>query len=225
MLSLDEGVRDLVDTLKKSRQLDNTLIVFTSDQGIAMGHHGMEIKVAPYDDNIRVPLIVRLPNEASAGTTIDGPVNTIDLIPTFFDYAGIDLPWEMHGSNLRPVFENPSQEWDRGILQENFSRSFGSQTDVGLTIVDPDKGLPNQNVNWWLFYRYGEYKYVTTLVPNEIEELYNIEQDPRELDNLALNPECFGQLEELRAMMIRELRRTEAGLAENLPQPHRPHTR
>jgi len=221
VLSLDEGVRDLVDTLENSRQLKNTLIVFTSDQGIAIGHHCMEIKVAPYDDNIRVPLIVRLPNEASAGTIIDTPVNTIDLIPTFFDYAEIDLPWEMHGSNLRPVFENPSREWDRGILQENFSRSFGSQTDVGLTIVDPDKGLPNQNVNWWLFYRYGEYKYVTTLVPNEIEELYNIEQDPRELDNLALNPERFSQLEELRAMMIRELRRTEAGLVENLPQPRR----
>lgn len=221
VLSLDEGVRDLVDTLKNSRQLENTLIVFTSDQGIAMGHHGMEIKVAPYDDNIRVPLIVRLPNRTSAGATIDTPVNTIDLIPTFFDYAGIDLPWEMHGSNLRTVFENPSREWDRGVLQENFSRSFGSQTDVGLTIVDPDQGLPNQNVDWWLFYRYGDYKYITTLVLDEIEELYNIEQDPRELNNLALNPEYYGRLEEMREMMIRELSRTQAGLVENLPEPRR----
>ncbi len=190
-----------------------------------MGHHGMEIKVAPYDDNIRVPLLVRLPNRTLAGTTIYVPVNTIDLIPTFFDYAGIDIPWEMHGSNLRTVFENPSREWDRGVLQENFSRSFGSQTDVGLTIVDPDKGLPNQKVDWWLFYRYGDYKYITTLVLDEIEELYNIEQDPRELNNLALNPEYYGRLEEMREMMIRELSRTQAGLVENLPLPLREHGR
>jgi len=221
VLSLDEGVRDLVDTLERTGQLDNTIIVFTSDQGIAMGHHGMEIKVAPYDDNIRVPFIVRLPNGASAGTALDMPVNTIDLIPTFFDYAGIDLPWEMHGTNLRPVFEDPSLAWDRGILQENFSKSFGSQTDGGLTIVDPSKGLPNQKVDWWLFYRYGDYKYITTLVPDEIEELYNIEEDPRELKNLALDSDNYKLMDQMRSMMLEELRRTNAGLVENLPVSRR----
>ena len=221
VLSLDESVRDLLDTLEKSGQLDNTIIVFTSDQGIAMGHHGMEIKVAPYDDNIRVPYIVRLPNGMSAGSSIDMPVNVIDLIPTFFDYAEIELPWEMHGTNLRPVLENPDSAWDRGILQENFSKSFGSQTEGGLTIVDPAKGLPNQNVDWWLFYRYREYKYITTLVPDEIEELYNIEQDPRELNNLALDSAHYERMDQMREMMIEELRRTNAGLVENLPEPRR----
>ncbi len=221
VLSLDEGVRDLVDTLEKSGQLDNTIIVFTSDQGIAMGHHGMEIKVAPYDDNIRVPYIVRLPDGRSSGTAINMPVNVIDLIPTFFDYAGIDLPWEMHGTNLRPILENPSLVWDRGLLQENFSRSFGSQTDVGLTIVDPDEGLPNQNVDWWIFLRYGNLKYITTLVPDEIEELYDIEKDPRELKNLALDPENYERMDQMRKMMLEELQRTNAGLVENLPAPKR----
>lgn len=221
VLSLDEGVRDLMDTLEKKGQLENTIIVFTSDQGIAMGHHGMEIKVAPYDDNIRVPYIVRLPESVSAGSTIDMPVNVIDLIPTFFDYAGIDLPWEMHGTNLRPILENPDLEWDRPLIQENFSRSFGSQTDVGLTIVDPDEGLPNQNVDWWLFLRHGNFKYITTLVPDEIEELYDIEKDPRELKNLALDPENYARMDQMRAMMLEELQRTNAGLVENLPTPKR----
>ncbi len=149
------------------------------------------------------------------------PVNVIDLIPTFFDYAGIDLPWEMHGTNLRPVLEDPSLAWDRGLLQENFSRSFGSQTDVGLTIVDPEEGLPNQNVDWWLFLRQGDYKYITTLVPNEIEELYNIEKDPRELKNLALDPGYKERLILMRAKMIEELRKSNAGLVGNLPEPRR----
>ena len=221
VLSLDEGVRDLMDTLEKSGQLENTIIVFTSDQGIAMGHHGMEIKVAPYDDNIRVPYIVRLPDGASAGSAIDMPVNVIDLIPTFFDYAGIELPWEMHGTNLRPVLEAPSEAWDRGLLQENFSRSFGSQTNVGLTIADPEQGLPNQNVDWWLFLRHGDFKYITTLVPNEIEELYNIEKDPRELNNLALDRKSYPLMDHMRSMMLDELQRTNAGFINNLPQPKR----
>lgn len=221
VLSLDEGVRELMDTLRESGQLDNTIIVFTSDQGIAMGHHGMEIKVAPYDDNIRVPYIVRLPNGASAGRAVDMPVNVIDLIPTFFDYAGIDLPWGMHGTNLRPVLENPDLEWDRPLVQENFSKSFGSQTDGGVTIVDPAKGLPNQNVDWWIFLRHGDFKYITTLVPDEIEELYDIENDPRELKNLALRRENYELMDRMRSMMEQELRRTNAGLVENLPKPKR----
>lgn len=219
VLSLDEGVGDLLKCLEQTDQLENTLIVFTSDQGIAMGHHGMEIKVAPYDDNIRVPCIVRLPKGLSAGGLIDAPVNVIDLIPTFFDYAGIDLPWEMHGDNLRPLLENPYTEWDRPILQENFSRSFGSQTDGGLTIVNPEKGLPNQNVDWWIFLRYGNYKYIRTLVDDEIEELYDIENDPRELTNLALNPVYRDIVKNMRASMLDELKKKNAGLADNLPLP------
>jgi arylsulfatase A-like enzyme len=216
VLSLDEGVKDLLDTLKGTGQLDNTIIVFTSDQGIAMGHHGMEIKVAPYDDNIRVPFIVRLPEDQSRGSVVDSPVNAIDLIPTFFDYAGIEVPWEMHGDSLRPLMEGRPGEWNRPILQENFSWSFGSETDVGLTPPNP-----NQGVDWWIFVRHGDYKYITTLVPNEIEELYHILNDPRELTNLAFDPEHQETLNELRSMMKRELKRTRAGLMDNLPGPRR----
>lgn len=216
VLSIDEGVKDLMDTLEATGQLENTLIVFTSDQGLAMGHHGMEIKVAPYDDNIRVPFIVRLPGKQSAGRVVESPVNAIDLAPTFFDYAGIDLPWEMHGDSLRPLMEGDSKEWDRPILQQNFSMAFGARTDVGLT-----QPSPNQGVDWWIFLRSGKYKYIATLVPNEIEELYDIEADPRELNNLALDPNYRTQLEEMRARMEAELRRKGAKLVENLPKPRR----
>lgn len=216
VLSIDEGIRDLLCGLEETGQLENTLIAFSSDQGLAMGHHGMEIKVAPYDDNIRVPLIVRLPGAFSAGSIVDHPVNIIDLIPTLFDYAGIELPWEMHGDNLRPLLENPDIEWDRPILQANFSMSFGAQTNGGLTIRNPEKGLPNQNVDWWLFLRYGNYKYIRTLAENEIEELYDIEDDPRELTNLALDPAYREVLSNLRMAMIQELRHRNAGLVDNL---------
>ncbi|MDG2168383.1 MAG: sulfatase-like hydrolase/transferase [Opitutales bacterium] len=221
VLSIDEGVADLLETLKATGQLDNTIIAFSSDQGIAMGHHGMEIKVAPYDDNIRVPFIVRLPDGSSAGRVVDHPVNVIDLVPTFFDYAGIDLPWRMHGDNIRPLLEDSVLTWDRPLIQENFSRNFGPQTDRGTTLVEPEQRIPNQNVDWWIFTRYGKYKYIQTLVDNEIEELYDIENDPRELTNLALDPAYRSTLTELRSRMLGELDRMDAGLVKNLPEPKR----
>jgi arylsulfatase A-like enzyme len=220
-LSIDEGVQKLMDSLRASGQLENTIVVFTSDQGLAMGHHGMTIKVAPYDDNIRIPFIVRLPEGRSGGRAIDAPVNVIDLIPTFFDYAGIDLPWEMHGDNLRPLLENPRVKWDRPILQENFSKSFGSQTRGGRTIFNAEKGLPNQNVDWWIFLRAGNFKYIRTLVEDEIEELYNIENDPRELTNLALDPAYQDILGELRERMVLELKNKKAALVDNMPLPRK----
>jgi arylsulfatase A-like enzyme len=216
VLDLDEGVGDLVASLERTGQLENTIIIYTADQGIAMGHHGMEIKVAPYDDNIRVPMIVRLPGKASSGRVVEQPVNVIDLIPTLFDYTGIDLPWTMSGDNLRALIENRNERWDRPILQENFSMFFGPSTDVGVTQPNP-----NQNVDWWIFLRHGEFKYITTLIPDEIEELYHIPNDPRELNNLALDSGYRKTLEEMRSMMKRELKRTRAALVDNLPEPRR----
>ena len=87
--------------------------------------------------------------------------------------------------------------------------------------MDPDEGLPNKNVDWWIFLRHGNLKYITTLVPDEIEELYDIEKDPRELKNLALDPENYERMDQMRKMMLEELQRTNAGLVENLPAPKR----
>lgn len=211
---LDDGVDTLWEALVQTGQLGNTIIVYTSDQGLAMGHHGMEIKVAPYDDNIRVPMIVRLPNNQAKGRVVADPVNVIDLIPTFFDYAGIQVPWKMSGDSLRELMENEESGWSRPTLQENFSKQFGSETDVGIT-----GPIRTQNVDWWIFLRHGRYKYVRTLVEDEIEELYDIETDPRELHNLALEPEYAETLVEYREALVAELERTGAGLAQRMPAP------
>jgi len=145
----------------------------------------------------------------------------LSLANTFFDYAGIGVPWRMHGDNLRPLLENPSEDWNRPLTQENFSRSYCAQTNRGANLRDPFKGLPNQNVDWWLFVRYGEYKYIQTLVLNEIEELYNIDEDLRELVNPTLEPAYCATLVSMRAKMMSELKRMDAGFIDNLPEPNR----
>ena len=81
--AIDEGVGRLVAALKESGQWENTLVVFTSDQGFAWGQHGFRAKLAPYDDNLRAPLIVTHPGVVPEGTVCRAPVGGADLVPTF----------------------------------------------------------------------------------------------------------------------------------------------
>ena len=108
VLALDEGIKRLLQALEDSGQRQNTLIVFTSDQGLAWGQHGFRgTKIAAYDSNIRSPLILSFPGRIPGGEVVEHPVGGVDLVPTFFHYAGIDQPWEMHGNDLSPLLENP----------------------------------------------------------------------------------------------------------------------
>ena len=88
-------------------QLDNTLIVFTSDQGFAWGQHGFRHKFAPYDANILAPMIMRLPGLIPAGTVCETPIAGQDIPPTFLSLIDMPLPWKMHGQDLTPLITNP----------------------------------------------------------------------------------------------------------------------
>jgi arylsulfatase A-like enzyme len=208
--AVDEGVGQILEALESTGQLDNTLIVFTSDQGFAWGEHGFRNKFAPYDANLLAPLIVRLPGMISAGTVCRTPVGGQDMAPTFFSMAGLPLPWKMHGQDLTPLFKNPEQSWDRPLLLVNTNRSFGRDTDQAM-------GESNSAIPWWISLRTGNYKYIRWLVPGEIEELYDLENDPEELFNLSLEAGQHGLLAQCRQEMIAELRRTDAGMVDNLP--------
>ena len=107
VLALDEAVGKLIKTLKESGQYENTLIVFTSDQGFPRGQHGFRTKAAAYDANIRSPMIVSMPDRLPQSKVCDAPVGGADLVPTFFDFSGIDLPWQMHGRSLLPMLTEP----------------------------------------------------------------------------------------------------------------------
>ena len=213
VMSLDEGIGQLMATLRQTGAIDNTIIVFTSDQGLAMGHHGMTIKVAPYDDNIRTPLIVKLPGQQRAGVC-RSPVQGLDLIPTFFELAGIDLPWAMQGKSLVPLLRKPDRSRDMPVILENFSMKFGSQTDSGHTDAEP-----NQGVDWWVSRRQGKYKYIRTLRENEIEELYDLEKDPHELENLALLKSHSKLVRKFRSELEKELAENKAEFISNWPEP------
>jgi arylsulfatase A-like enzyme len=216
VLALDESVGKLVATLKATDQYDNTLIVFTSDQGFAWGQHGFRAKVAPYDATIRSPLIISMPNRLPQGKVCDTPVGGPDLVPTFFKFAGIELPWEMHGRDLSPLLEDPASDWKRPLLYTFTGRQYGSDTDQIPT--DPAVLQRVSGVPWWVSLHDGRYKYIRTLVEGEIEELYDMEDDPEELNNLALAKAHATRLRRMRVKTVAELKRTKAGFVDHLPK-------
>jgi len=220
VLALDEAVGRLVATLKETGQYDNTLIVFTSDQGFAWGQHGFRTKVAPYDANIRSPLIVSMPKLLPSGEVCPTPVGGPELVPTFFEFAGIDLPWKMHGRSLAGLLKNPEQPSDRVLLTTFTGRKYGSDTNEIPT--DPSELQRVAGVPWYASLHDGRFKYIRTLVEGETEELYDLHNDPEELVNLAPKREQGQRLLKMRSQTIAELRRTDAGFVDSLPAVGKP---
>ncbi len=211
--AIDEGVRQVMGALDASGQRENTLVVFTSDQGFAWGQHGFRHKVAAYDANIRSPLIVSMPGRIPQGSVCRTPVGGVDLVPTFFRFARIDVPWEMHGHDLSPLLENPKSEWPHPVLLTATGQKYGSDTDV----IPTGKAVFQGPIPWYVMLREGRYKYVRPLIADDLEELYDLRQDPDELDNLAAKPQYRQTVKQLRAKATAELRRTGAGFVDRMP--------
>lgn len=213
--AIDDGVGQVMKSLEESGQLENTLVVFTSDQGFAWGEHGFRLKVAPYDATIRGPLIVSMPGTLPEGAVCPTAVGGHDLIPTFFAFAGLPLPWAMHGHDISPLLKNPAASWSHPLLLAQSGVIFGSETD---TIPDPaDPRFLYMGVPWWLSLVEGHTKYIRTLVAGEVEELYDLDADPQELHNLARDPNQRERVLRMRADLLAELKRTGAGMGGHLP--------
>lgn len=211
--AIDEGVGKILNALADSGQVENTLVVFTSDQGFAFGQHGLQMKVAPYDAALRAPLIFSMPGTIGEGKMCSTAVGGQDLVPTFFSFAGLDLPWEMHGSDLTPLLQNPESSSDHAVLITYTGWEYGTNT-----IDIPLQSKHGSKYPWWVSYRQGDFKYIRHLIADEIEELYRLDTDPEELTNLALDADYAEQLAKYRQAAIEELRRTHAPFVDRMPE-------
>jgi arylsulfatase A-like enzyme len=217
MAAVDEGVGRVLAALEASGQLENTLVVYTADQGYGLGEHGFNQKVAPYDATVASPMIISWQGKITPGKVCKHPINAPDLVDYFCRTAGVTIPWKTHGRDIRPLLANPeTSAWNSPLLMTHTARSYGSETDVIPT--DPDRLTPASGVPWYALLRDGKYKYVRNLVAGEMEEIYDLEADPEELTNLALRPEHAARLHELRAKAIQELRRTDAKFVDRMPR-------
>jgi arylsulfatase A-like enzyme len=101
--SLDDNVGRLLDWLDRAGLADNTVVVYTSDQGFFLGEHGWFDKRFMYEESLRMPFLVRYPREVPPGTTSDALALNLDVAPTFCDLAGVPVPGWMQGRSLRPI--------------------------------------------------------------------------------------------------------------------------
>lgn len=216
--SLDDGVGALVKALDDSGQLENTVIIFTSDQGFAWGQHGSNEKWMPYDANICAPLIFSAPGRIEPGTVCKEAVNGVDIVRTIHSLAGIDPEWRMHGRDLMGLLKNPDGKLSDPTLMINTTYEYGDAIVEKLKAKNYD-GFKRRDLYAWMMMRDGKYKYIRHFKDNVIEELYDLEKDPGELNNLAVNPEYRERLAQLRLKAVDEFRKKDGNFVDYLPEP------
>jgi arylsulfatase A-like enzyme len=207
--AIDEGVGKLLAALKETGQLENTLIIYTADQGFGMGEHGFRTKLGPYDATYRSPLIISMPGLTPAAKVCRTPVNAPDLVATMAAQAGVALPWKTHGRDVSALLQNPSAPWEAPCLYQFTGEIFGSRVSK-LVNTEPGKAEYHA-VPWYTAVVRDGWKLVHYLKPGVGDELYDLEQDPEELANLISQPESRKRLETLRTALHAELQRTQAG--------------
>jgi N-acetylglucosamine-6-sulfatase len=180
MLSVDESVGQVLSTLEKLGVLDETVVMFTSDNGYFQGEHRRGDKRLMYEESIRIPLLVRFPGVAQVGATPDEMVLNIDVAPTLLDLAGVEPPDVMQGMSFRPLLESRRVDWRESWLYEYFQEGWlpGIPTMFGV--------------------RTNRWKYITYPDIEDIDELYDLRRDRYEMTNLAEDPEHADQLAEMR---------------------------
>jgi arylsulfatase A-like enzyme len=184
---VDHAVGRIVDALAQTGRLNNTMIVFTSDNGFMWGEHRWIDKLAPYEESIRVPLVVRFDPITSTPKTSDKLALNIDLAPTFAQVAGVAAR-HTDGQSLLPVLEFPGAPWRQDFLVEHLDKRTSITSSNAMI-----------DVPTYCEVRTTQYAYVQYVTHEE--ELYDLSADPYELRNLAQDPTYHNQLLSLRARL------------------------
>ena len=216
VLSIDENVGRLIKYLKESGQYENTIIIFGSDQGLAMGHHGFHHKKnAPYDETLRSPLIFHYPKEFPKGKVSTERVSGPDVVQTLHKLTAIKAKASMDGMSLVSILKKPKTKLPRpAMLMSNVRTSFSSSIPKGARGIQKKVDAGAQGYDGMPMYMMiiaGKHKYVKHLLKDTVEEVYDLEADPNESRNLALSIEYKSVLEKLRKLCIDEFRKTQSG--------------
>ena len=186
VLAVDENIGRLLNYLEKIGELDNTIIVYTSDQGFFLGEHGWFDKRFMYEECQRMPLIIRYPKAIKAGSTSNAISMNVDFAPTFLDFAGVDIPSDIQGTSLKPILVNEGKtpaDWRKAAYYHYYEYPAEHS-------VKRHYGIRTQDFKLIHFY-------------NDIDEweMYDMKADPREMNNVFGKPEYAKVQKELMVLL------------------------
>ena len=169
--SIDDNVGRLLDYLEKVGLAENTIVIYTSDQGFYLGEHGWFDKRFMYEESLRMPLLVRYPKEIKAGSVNDDIVLNLDFAPTLLNIAGVSKPTDMQGRSFRQILQGSTPvNWRTSMYYHYYEYP-------GWHAVKRHYGV-----------RTKRYKLIHFYYDIDAWELYNLEKDPHELNNIYDNP-------------------------------------
>jgi arylsulfatase A-like enzyme len=176
--SVDESVGEVLQFLKENGLDENTIVIYTSDQGFYLGEHGLFDKRFMYEEALRTPLMIKYPNEIEKGSSSDLLVQNLDIAPTILDFAQVEKPVDMQGKSLRDTWKSNSPQWRDAIYYHFYEKGWGVPMHYGIR-TDRHK----------LIHYYGEVDYW---------ELYDLKEDPTEMNNLIDKPEFSETLKNMK---------------------------
>ncbi|MGM0504305.1 MAG: sulfatase/phosphatase domain-containing protein, partial [Bacteroidota bacterium] len=182
--SVDENVGRVLDYLEESGLSENTIVVYTSDQGFYLGEHGWFDKRFIYDESFKTPLLVKWPRKIAPGIVSDEMVQNLDFAQTFLDAAGIDEPDDMQGESLMPLLTGNTDNWTRDAVYYHYYEY------PGFHMVKRHYGIVTR-----------EYKLAHFYYDIDEWELYDRQADPLELNNVYDDPEYADVVNELKVKL------------------------
>ena len=196
--SVDDNVGRLLDYLDEEGLTENTIVIYTSDQGFFLGDHGWYDKRFMYEESLRMPFVIRYPREIKAGTVNDNMILNVDFPLTFLDYAGIDPPEEMQGTSFRRLLN--------GGTPEGWQTSMYYRYWMHLAHHNVYSHYGVRTLRHKLIYYYadalGQEGAIDDSRPPEWE-LFDLEKDPCELNNVYHDPAYADTVTELKAELDR----------------------
>ncbi|GGW21954.1 hypothetical protein GCM10007383_01010 [Arenibacter certesii] len=194
--SVDEGVGQVLDFLKENGLDENTIVVYTSDQGFYLGEHGWFDKRFMYEESLRTPFVISYPKEIKPGTEVNEMVQNIDYAPTLLDYAGVKIPKKMQGESFRKLVKNENTEWRDAIYYTYYEYP-------SIHMVKRHYGV-----------RTHRYKLIHFYYDIDEWELYDLESDPNEMKNVY-NDATYAEVKTMMHKRLKEMRKKYGDSDEN----------
>ena len=198
--SIDDGVGEVLNYLDENNLSENTIVVYTSDQGFYLGEHGWVDKGFMYEESLRTPILMRYPKEIEKGTQVNELIQNLDFAPTFLDYAGIEIPNDIQGESFRKIVSKTKSEWRDAIYYTYYEypsvhmvkRHYGVRTD--------------------------RYKLMHFYYDIDEWEMYDLKEDPSEMKNIY-NDSNYKEIKDMMHKRLTEMR-DKYGDSDELNQMH-----